>query len=165
VLKDDSEGGTVEARWGEYYDGDGESMQIAANVGVPLTDAGFANFSVQFKEADATSRSVQRDDAAALVEAGNTDVLNPVQVWGSPEVRDDFTLFGNLGLDLGNGAEAYAFGNWAQRTVEGGFFFRDPTARPGVFNLDGEQPELLVADFTFGTEDDGIACPSVPLVM
>ena len=164
VLKDDSEGGMIEARYGEFYDGDGESPQIAANIGLPLTDAGFANFSAEFKEVDPTSRSVQRTDAAGLIAAGNTAVANPVQIWGTPEVRNDFKLFGNLGLDLGNGSEVYAFGNWAQRTVEGGFFFRNPNTRPGVFNLTGSEPELLVADFTFGSNDDGIACPSVPIV-
>lgn len=164
VLKDDAQGGTIEARYGEFYDSDGESAQISANIGFPLTDAGFANFSAEFKDVEPTSRSVQRDDAAALVAAGNTAVEDPVQVWGTPEVRDDFKLWANLGLDLGNGTEAYAFGNWAQRTVEGGFFFRNPIERPGVFNLTGSDPNLLVADLTFGTNDDGVACPTVPLV-
>ena len=35
-------------------------------------------------EADPTSRSVQRNDAAALIAAGNTLVQDPAQVWGSP---------------------------------------------------------------------------------
>ncbi len=164
VLKDDPSGGQVEARYGEYYDGDGETVQLAANVGLPLTDAGFFNLSAEVKEVDPSSRSVQRDDAAALIAAGNSEVRNPAQIWGQPEVRDDFKLFANLGLDLGNGSEVYAFGNWAQRTVEGGFFFRNPNTRPGVFNLDGDQSELLIADLTAGTEDDGVACPVVPIV-
>lgn len=167
VLKDDAQGGIIEARYGEFYEGDGESAQIAANIGFPLTDAGFINLSAEVKTVEPTSRSVQRDDAAALIAAGNTDVANPAQIWGSPEIEDDFKLFGNMGLDLGNGSEVYAFGNWARRTVEGGFFFRNPTNRGGIF--DGPIDEgtgldtILVADFTFGPEDDDIACPTVTI--
>ncbi|MBX3706220.1 MAG: TonB-dependent receptor [Pseudomonadales bacterium] len=159
VLRDNAEGGTVEARYGEFYEGDGDSMQLAANVGFPLTDTGFANFSAEVKQVDPTSRSVQRGDAAALIAAGNTNVLNPVQVWGSPEIKDDFKLFGNLGLDLGNGSEAYAFGNWAQRTVEGGFFYRNPNTRDGVFSADGGNT-ILVANL----DPTAGACPVVPIV-
>ncbi len=159
VLKSDPSGGRVEAKFGEFYEGDGQSRLLAGNIGLPLTDAGFANFSLQWREADDTSRSVQRSDAQGLIDAGNTNVANPAQIWGAPEVKDDWTFFGNLGLELGNGSEAYMFGNYSERKVEGGFFFRNPNTRPGVFNLDGDQNELLVADFTGGTG----GCPAVPI--
>jgi iron complex outermembrane receptor protein len=58
VLKDDSEGGTLTARHGEFYEGDGTTTEVAGNVGLPFTDDGFANLSFQYKNADATSRSV-----------------------------------------------------------------------------------------------------------
>ncbi|MEM7283084.1 MAG: TonB-dependent receptor, partial [Pseudomonadota bacterium] len=166
-LRDDTEGGSVELKWGSTYEGDGDNLQVAANIGLPLTDNGFANFSVQAKNVDPTSRSTQRDDALGLIAAGNTDVRQPAaQIWGAPEIEDDITFFGNLGLDLGDGKEAYAFGNWSERTVEGGFFFRNPTNRGGVFNgpeLPDGTDTVLVADITSGTNDDGIACPVLPL--
>ena len=162
-LRDNAEGLKVEARYGEYADGDGQSSQIAANLGLPLTDAGFFNLSAQFKDADTTSRSVQRSDAVGLIAAGNTDVKTPaVQIWGSPRVRDDFTLWANAGIELDNNGEAYIFGNWAEREVEGGFFFRNPHTRPGVFSID-DGATLLVADLTFGSKDDMIACPTVTI--
>lgn len=43
-------------------------------MGLPFTDSGFANLSFQYKTADATSRSVQRPDAAALDAAGVPDI-------------------------------------------------------------------------------------------
>lgn len=132
-LKDDSEGGQIEVRYGEYYEGDGSSPQVAANIGLPFTDNGFANFSVEYKQADTTSRSVQRDDAAGLIAAGNTAVANPAQVWGNPETKEDFKLFFNIGLDLNENQHAYTFGNWARRDVEGGFYFRNPDSRSGVY--------------------------------
>ena len=162
VLRDDSSGGRLEARWGQTYEGDGDSLTIAANIGVPLTDAGFANFSVELNEVDPTVRSVQRADAAALIAAGNSAVREPyAQIWGSPEIDDNFKFFGNAGLDLGNGSEAYMFGNWAKRQSEGGFYFRNPNTRSGVFE-GASSNTIRVADLS----DDGLSgnCPVVNIV-
>ena len=133
ILKDDAEGFSVEAKIGEYSEGDGQQYMIAGNLGLPLTDAGFANFSFEYGESDATDRSVQRDDAAALIANGNTDVADPAQIWGSPEITNDIKLFANFGLDLGGGSSAYMHGNYASKHVDGGFYFRNPTNRGGVF--------------------------------
>lgn len=147
VLKDAADGGSIEIKQGEYYAGDGTSTEIAANVGMPLTKDGFVNVSMQYKNVDATSRSVQRGDAQGLIDAGNTSVANPAQVWGSPEIKDDITIFANAGLDLGNGGEAYMFGNYSERDVRGGFYFRNPHTRGSVFSNDGGQT-LEVVDTT-----------------
>lgn len=140
VLKDAPDSGTVETRWGQFYEGDGDTYSIAANIGLPipipptLVESSFANFSFEYGQADPTSRSVQRDDAQGLINAGNNAVRQPAaQIWGAPEFHYNYKLFGNLGLDLGK-SEVYAFGNYAQRKVEGGFFFRNPHTRGGVFN-------------------------------
>ncbi len=100
---------------------------------MPFTDNGFANLSFQYKEADATSRSVQRPDAAAFTAAGLDGVANPAQIWGSPEIKDDISIFGNVGLELSNTSEFYMFGNYSERDVKGGFYYRNPTTRPGVY--------------------------------
>ena len=132
VLKDNAEGGSLSLRHGSFYEGDGDTSQLSGNVGLPFTKDGFANLSFQYKNADATSRSVQRPDAAAF-EAAGLNVANPAQIWGSPEVKDDITLFGNVGLDLGDDKEFYMFGNYSERDVRGGFYYRNPTTRPGVY--------------------------------
>jgi len=133
VLKDDNEGGSLTARYGSYYEGDGDTVEVSGNIGMALTKDGFANVSFQYKNADATSRSLQRPDAAAFIEAGVPNVANPAQIWGSPEVSDDITVFANLGLDLGNDNEAYMFGNFSERDVRGGFYYRNPHTRGGVY--------------------------------
>ena len=71
VLREDSSGGSVEAKWGRTGEGDGEATTLAANLGLPLMDTGFVNLSMEYKQADPTSRSVQRADAAGLIAAGN----------------------------------------------------------------------------------------------
>ena len=164
VLREDRSGGTLEARWGRHYEGDGDALTVAGNIGLPLGGSGFVNLSGEFRQADPTSRSVQRADAQGLIDAGNTHVRQPAaQIWGSPEMRDDFKLFANLGMDLGESSELYAFGNWAQRTAEGGFFFRNPHTRGGVFRgpeVDGA-PTVKVADLSA----DGMSgnCPAIPV--
>ena len=153
VLREDDEGFTLDTKFGSHYEGDGNALTIAGNAGFALTDAGFANISFELKESDPTSRSAQRGDAQALINAGNTSVRQPAaQIWGSPEISDDFKVFGNFGIDLGNGSEAYMFGNWAQRQVEGGFYYRNPHTRSGVFRgpvLDPNEREV------FYRNDDG----------
>lgn len=155
VLKDAADGGSFEVKRGEYYEGDGTSTEYAANIGMPLTDNGFVNLSAQYKNSDATSRSVQRPDALGFIAAGNNFIAPLTQIWGSPEIKDDITIFVNSGLDLGNGREAYMFGNYSERDVTGGFYYRNPHNRPGVFSNDGGET-LLVAQL-----DPSIACPTV----
>ena len=173
VLREDSSGGSVEAKWGRTAEGDGEATTLAANLGLPLMDAGFINLSMEYKQADPTSRSVQRVDAAGLIAAGNSHVRQPAaQIWGAPEIRDDIKLFANLGFEVGENSELYAFGNWAQRTVEGGFFYRTPLdvtrpdggvsrARGGIFR-GSEVNMLAVADLS----SDGMSgnCEEIPVV-
>ncbi|TMO72180.1 TonB-dependent receptor [Pseudoalteromonas sp. S3785] len=158
-LKDASEGGKFEVRHGQYYEGDGDTTQISGNVGLPFTDNGFANLSFQYKTADATSRSEQRPDAAALSAAGVPEVSSLAQVWGAPEVDDDISIFGNVGLELTNDSEFYMFGNYSERDVRGGFYYRNPHTRPGVYSNDGGET-LLVADLT---EDMSANCPTIAI--
>ena len=135
-LRENRAGLLVQTSLGQTYHGDGDKLNVAANLGVPLTEHGFANFSFEFMNADETSRSVQRGDALDLIAAGNAHVRRPAtQIWGAPEVQYDYKFFGNLGLDLEElGARLYAFGNYAERKVEGGFYFRNPNDRDGIFD-------------------------------
>ena len=150
VLKDDADGGSLTVRHGSYYEGDGDTTEISGDVGFALTPDGFGHISFQYKNADATSRSVQRPDAQGFIDAGNTAVSNLAQIWGSPEVDDDITIFGNFGLDLGDDREAYLFGNFSERDVRGGFFYRNPHTRSQVFSngdTDGDGVRnLLIGD-------------------
>ncbi len=157
-LKRLRKGGAAEAFFGEHFEGDGFAQQYSAQVGLPLSDDGFATFTAEWRKADPTSRSVQRDDAAAVAAAGYPGVPNPAQIWGSPEVKNDFKFVGNLGLTVGN-TELYAFGNFAKREVDGGFYYRNPTTRAGVFSNDGGNT-LLIGDLN---PTNAVTCPSIAL--
>lgn len=158
VLKDDADGGSFSVKHGEYYEGDGATTTYAGNIGLPLTKDGFANLSFQIKNADATSRSIQVADAAAMAAAGNTHIAETAQVWGAPEINDDITLFGNIGLDLDVNKKFYMFGNYSERDVKGGFYWRNPHNRGSIYSNDGGAT-LLVGDVGFA--NDGVATCSV----
>lgn len=166
VLKDRPSGGTVETQWGRTYEGDGDEYRLAANAGLPIGETGFANISAQWHEAEPTVRSVQRDDAAALSRK-NPHIRTPyAQIWGAPDVSGDYTVFLNTGMDVGETAKIYAFGNIANRESEGGFFFRNPNSRSSVFTEDRDHDDnsdtdklryRLVADLD---TEDSIICPT-----
>ena len=133
ILKDDSEGGSIDVRYGETGAGDGENMTISANVGLPFTSKGFINLSGEYGRTGATDRGNQVDEAAALIAEGNTAVKNPAQIWGQPELNDDLKLAVNMGLEVADGIDFYASGIYASKEVDGSFFFRSPDSRGGVF--------------------------------
>ena len=178
-LKDASSGGSVEIRTGQFQDSNpgsssgfggqytfagenGPSYAVAANVGMPMGENGFFNLSMEYGGADPTSRSVQRNDAINIINTGNTNIRNPAQVWGSPLVEDDIKLFANFGSLFSNGAQFYGHANYATRKTTGGFYFRNPHTRSGVFSNDGGD-SILVGDRLWastGVEGAG-GCPAL----
>lgn len=164
VLREDREGFLLDVKTGQYFEGDGAQVSVGSYIGFPLSDVGFATFAAEWKEQDATSRSAQRTDAQDLINAGNTDVRQPAaQIWGAPDIYDDFKIWANVGIEFGDNSEAYAFGNWAEREVVGGFYYRNPHTRSGVFLgdvVDGFNT-VKVADLT---DDMSGNCPVVRIV-
>jgi iron complex outermembrane receptor protein len=125
---------------------------------LPLGDMGFVNLTAEYGQSDATSRSEQRADAQSLIDAGYVGVPAPAMIWGRPIIDDDLKLFANFGVEFGE-AELYGYANHNYKTVDGGFFYRNPTNRGGVYSNDGGAT-LMVGDLT---PNDGISCPVVTL--
>ena len=162
VLKDDRDGFTLEARTGEFGEGDGNLTQYMGNIGLPLGDNGFMNITGSWSEQDATSRSVQRTDALGLIAAGNTDVASPyAQVWGGPEYRDNWNVFFNSGIELSDTQEVYAFGNFGQRETEGGFYYRNPNARGNVYTHNGNVRAVVDTNIAAGQTGVTSNCPAL----
>ena len=162
-LRDAPSGGALELNTGTFGAGDGEALNVAANVGLPLGATGFANLSLEYGGSNPTNRSAPRSDAIALLAAGNTDVASDTpQVWGSPRVEDDLKLFGNFGYTAANGVQLYSHTNYASKKVTGGFFFRNPNTRGGVYSLDGAST-LLVGDALLAAGTGVANCPVVTI--
>jgi iron complex outermembrane receptor protein len=136
-LNDSAEGMSLEVRTGESGEGDGDLVQVQGNIGMPLGDDGFLNITGSWMEQDPTSRTLQRTDAANLISNGNAaqkaNVANPAQIWGAPEQIDNYNLFFNSGIQVSDDLEVYAFGNYGSRETIGGFYYRNPNSRGGVY--------------------------------
>ncbi|BFM05996.1 TonB-dependent receptor plug domain-containing protein [Halioxenophilus aromaticivorans] len=135
ILKDNSEGGSLSVDYGEYFEGDGESVTVTGNIGLPLGESGFFSLSGEYSSSDFTSRSEQYCEswfcvtdqsaeyqAAAANASLESDVVQP---WGAPN-SEGTRLFFNAGLPLTDTAELYAFGNYSESEADGGFYYRYP---------------------------------------
>ena len=155
-LNDNSEGGFLEYRYGQYGEGDGEQSYLMGNYGLPMGDGGFFNTSFEYGSQDATVRAVQRDDAAGLIADGYQGVPDPAMPWGRPIVDDDLKAFFNFRAPMGGG-EFYGHGNYNSKHVDGTFYYRNPTNRGAVYSNDSGET-MLIGDLT---PNDGQTCPTV----
>ena len=128
-LRDDREGGTLIARYGQYYKGDGEDVLLQGNVGLPLPADGFLNISGEYTNAKITSRQNQRPDAQALINAGVPGVPVPAQRTGNPS-SEAARVFVNAGVHLNDTMELYTFGNYSWTAGTTAFFYRYPGTNP-----------------------------------
>ena len=144
-LKDNYKGGSIEFKPGIYQYGDGRQFVLAGNIGLGDPDA-WSSLSFEYGGADPTIRSVQRTDAINLINAGNFSVKDPAQIWGQPIIENDVKLFANYGATLTDTINFYGHANYARKRVEGGFYFRNPNTRNGVFSPTGKDGTLLVGD-------------------
>ncbi len=134
LLKDADHGATFTAQTGQYYKGDGTSVQLAGNIGMKLTDHGFINFTAEYSYDDRTTRAKQytsstfdaisyaaaHPDYAALV-----DLSKPLQRWGQP-LAYAVRTFVNSGLDVTDDTKLYAFGNYSHSIATADANYRYP---------------------------------------
>ena len=152
-LKNNSEGGSFSAEWGQYYEGDGDQLTLTGNKGFALGDDGFLSISAEYTDNEATSRGEQycvssfcldksnpnydpdasynaylTDDFLAAAEAMGQESqgANVVQPWGQPNYESAKVFF-NAGYVFSEAAELYAFGNYSESSGDGAFNYRNPT--------------------------------------
>ena len=145
VLRDAAAGTSIVARYGRTAEGDGETATLAVNRGFALGATGFLNVSFEYGSSGETVRSVQRADAEALAGAGNPWIPDPAQIWGSPKVKNNLKTFINIGLSPTERVDLYAFGSYAGKKTDGGFYYRNPNDREGVYTRGDYR---LVGDLT-----------------
>jgi iron complex outermembrane receptor protein len=128
-LRDDI-GFEVVARYGQFQeDSDGESQQIAANLGFELGDRGFVNFSAEYVDDGETSRGVTRPVAVSFAEE-NPNLADqlphyplPAQIWGNSPMHG-YKLLLNSSLGVTEDSNVYLFANYADRKADQSFNFR-----------------------------------------
>jgi iron complex outermembrane receptor protein len=146
ILKDDTDGFSVTAQAGQYYEGDGDEYVVGANAGFALGENGFINISGEYAKSDATIRAEQYCEAWFCLDPNNPDYdatadynsfLTPaylaavdkmgpvVQPWGQPNFEAT-RGFINAGYTLNDQAELYAFGNYSKSEGDGSFYYRYP---------------------------------------
>jgi iron complex outermembrane receptor protein len=189
LLRDDAEGFEIVTRYGSTYEGDGTNYMVSANFGMPLGDNGFLNITGEMRDVEGTVRSSVRTDVQTAIDGGyapvadflaiNSYTSEAPQYWGQPDVDDDVKLFFNSAIELSDSAELYAFGNYAERTVTGGFYYRNVVGngsgggqRPGVYKgpkvdpLTGMESSAAnaVSSILVGDMDGGDSCiDGIPL--
>jgi len=60
-LKEAADGGELQAQYGQFTLGDENAYRIAGTLGLPLGDKGFVNISMEWNDAEATSRGKEFD--------------------------------------------------------------------------------------------------------
>lgn len=126
ALRNNADGLSLNARYGEYYEGDGRDIQLSGNLGLKLgKEGGFINLTGEYVNAEDSNRAVQRPDALVLESLGY-DVKRPVTRFGSPDT-EAYRFFVNTEFPLGDDA-LYFFGNYGHSDQVIDFNYRRPIA-------------------------------------
>ena len=132
----------LQARWGQYYKGDGDSRQIAGDVGFKLGDRGFVNVAGEYNDDLGTSRGRTRPSAATFA-ANNPSLAGqipnypgPAQIWGTSPSHG-WKILGNAGFDVTSNSTLYAVANFARSTTNESFNYRPPVTATGLVANNG----------------------------
>jgi iron complex outermembrane recepter protein len=131
ILKSDDSGGSFSGSIGQYYEGDGRLVHTMGNVGVGIGEAGFLNLTGEFRDRGHTNRQAAdtRQQYANVAGAPNpkeATINRRDNFWYGDSEVEDYNLFYNAGLPVGDGLELYSFGNYGQRTGKAGATWRRP---------------------------------------
>ncbi|MFA5495000.1 MAG: TonB-dependent receptor [Porticoccaceae bacterium] len=107
LLLEDRPGGELSVQTGQFFDGDGESVQVAGRLGSHFGEGGLINLSLEHNDSDPTNRSTRRNPS------------------GLPDLNST-RAFVNFTYELDN-AEIYGFGNYGHSRGSYIFGWRDPS--------------------------------------
>lgn len=128
ILKNNTQGVTVKANVGQYYDGEGTTYSLSSNFGLPIGDNGFLDVSLFERRNDYTMIGDGQFTAVNLNGSTNTTVsaaFKPIYDalnarggtaninGGQPKSRLDLIYY-NAGYDFGD-VSVYSFGDFSFR--------------------------------------------------
>ncbi|WP_435416692.1 TonB-dependent receptor [Parerythrobacter aurantius] len=126
-----SENPVITFTGGERKRRDGDTWTIATNIGLPVGDSGYFNWTAEYKDRSPTNRS-GADLRRQYFAAGDPREVTFDRYshrFGDGESKD-FNFFLNAGVDLGTAFEFYGFGSYGIRDANGtGFYRRSNDAR------------------------------------
>ncbi|HJW47541.1 MAG TPA: TonB-dependent receptor [Lysobacter sp.] len=133
ILNDNAEGVRIDGQYGSTYEGDGDKWRSSFNLGLPLTEDGFFNFTAEYFDSEFTSRGIPQADAAVVEAArpGTVPFDGLGQRWGDPNGEGIRTFF-NAEIPLSESLSLYGFGSYADTKFDSSFFYRNPVGVPGV---------------------------------
>jgi len=148
ILKNNNEGFSLSAQAGEYFEGDGARMSIAANGGFSLGAGGFLNATLEYSTADETSRGIQRFDCQDVIDqvgASATPFNGLCQRWGDPDV-ETLKFLVNLGADINDTTEFFANVSYSDNETRSDFFYRNPVILDNTATTAGSGRTTLITD-------------------
>ena len=104
---------------------DGDTYTFATNIGLPVGDSGYLNFTAEYKDRSPSNRSGP-DIRRNYFNAGDPRETTLDRYWhryGDGESKD-LNFFVNAGIDLSDAAEFYTFGSYGIRDGNGAGFYR-----------------------------------------
>lgn len=170
ITKKKNSGGNIIVSAGQYMDGDGDTADLTANIGLaPLGPRSYLNLTYESKFHGHSSRGaidprVYNHGAFNNLSGVNAAVVNNPDYPYVNRVSGDALLHLNVGTfdagyDLGNGFEAYSFGSFGHKNGQALENFRLPSIANGLYPL-GFSPQLVLVEddyaFTFGVKGDVI---------
>jgi len=165
ITKQNTQGGALQARVGQYYEGDGLTQQLQGHLGLPLgSEGGHLSLAAQFDKQEPVFRDspvpssflfyFPRNAAGQQILPSGSLASNPTlpagatpdpreatrnnnQVWGIGGLQASQlgTLTADIGLPLGRELEAYGLLSYANRKARAPQYFRHPSRDEVVRSL------------------------------
>jgi len=133
ILKKDSAGGSLNASYGGYYDGGGITHDVSGNIGFEPWDGGYLNFTAEVRNHGSSYRSGidPRLTNSARVYPDTNEQLVPGyphlnRIYGDGRTQVRIASF-NGGTRLGDDAEFYVYGTYANKNVRSYENYRPPS--------------------------------------
>ena len=123
---------------------DGETYTLATNIGLPVGDGNYLNFTAEYKDRSPTNRSGAdiRRQYAGINDPRELTFNRFSHRFGDGESKD-FNFFINAGTQLSEAVELYYFGSYGVRDANGAGFYRralDARNRDFAANPNGSVP-------------------------
>lgn len=170
-LKDGSEGGKAEVSYGQFSEGDGETVNVNLNKGFSLGDDGYFNVTANYRDRGHTNRADPQGGClyGGCVDTDDNGYMEPAPGNQGLEVngpaRDGFRIGDadsnqlavvvNSAMEFDQG-ELYGFITYSRRENESGAFHRNPTGSNGVDNaityrrVEPSRPRWFLTPYLFG---------------